>query len=420
MLYGRKKCAVPAVSVLSAASVYAALTIYLFHSELRGTAVARRVVELPQAAWVRTSPCCGDGYATPTFTDSSYTRRKIGDSPADRRVSNESLTAAHSVENETAVGETRENNKSGIHHVWEREVNDTESTGDGGSEKAHDVSPESNSTEQEPAAVTDNCRWMNLMVKGPPYFLTVVFIVRIYEKDLSEMTSAEVKQWLLFLRYAGVEHVYLYDLWYLPGESQREPLDLFIRQGYLTYLDRHELNPYVTAKSQLPSYQHCLDEFGKDTTWQAAIDIDEYPFSSEDTEPGFMYRYIKKFSKKNPDVSEITMNNFLYLGQKNKSRELLIEKLWRHTHGPSNKLVKPIYRPADMKRAQIHHNMRRTGHSRMAPSSGLRMNHYWGARLQNWGPDTPETLSNTEEDRGMEPIVAAFKSCSSYTNKYLL
>ena len=263
------------------------------------------------------------------------------------------------------------------------------------------------------------CSWVNLTQSGPPYFLTVVFIVRIYEKDLSEMTSAEVKQWLLFLRYAGVEHVYLYDLWYLPGESQREPLDLFIREGYLTYLDRHELNPYVTAKSQLPSYQHCMDEFGKDTTWQAAIDIDEYPFSSEDTEPGFMYRFVKKFSEENPDVSEITMNNFLYLGQKNKSRELLIEKLWRHTHGPSNKLVKPIYRPADMKRAQIHHNVRRTGQSRIAPSSGLRMNHYWGARLQNWGPDTPETLSNTEEDRGMEPIVAAFKTCEKYVRKYL-
>jgi hypothetical protein len=121
-------------------------------------------------------------------------------------------------------------------------------------------------------------------VPGRLYFLTVVFIVRIYEKDLSEMT---MKQWLL---YAGVEHVYLYDLWYLPGESQREPLDAFIREGYLTYL---ELKPYVHHKSQVPSYQHCIDTFGKDSTWQAAIDIDEYPFSPEDTEPGFMYRYVK-------------------------------------------------------------------------------------------------------------------------------
>ena len=263
------------------------------------------------------------------------------------------------------------------------------------------------------------CGWVNLTVPGPPYFLTVVFIVRIYEKDLSEMTTAEIKQWLLYLRYAGVEHVYLYDLWYLPGESQREPLDDFVREGYLTYLDKHELNPYVREKSQLPSYQHCIDTFGKNSTWQAAIDIDEYPFSSEDTAPGFMYRYIKKYSEQHTEVSEITMENFLYLGEKNKSRELLIDKLWRHTHGPSNKLVKPIYKPADIKKAQVHHNLRRRGQSRTAPSSGLRINHYWGARLQNWGPDTEESLAGTEEDLGMKPIVNAFKDCEKYVRKYL-
>ena len=263
------------------------------------------------------------------------------------------------------------------------------------------------------------CKWVNLTVPGPHYFLTVVFIVRIYEKDLSEMTTAEVKQWLLYLRYAGVEHLYLYDLWYLPGESQRESLDVFIREGYLTYLDRHELNPYLRHKSQLPSYQHCIDTFGKDSTWQAAIDIDEYPFSPEDTEPGFMYRYVKKFSEQNSDVSEITMENFLFLGEKNKSRELLIERLWRHTHGPSNNLVKPIYKPADIRKAQVHHNVRRRGLSGMALSNGLRINHYWGARLQDWGPDTQEIFTETEEDRGMEPIVTAFKTCDKYVRQYL-
>ena len=274
-------------------------------------------------------------------------------------------------------------------------------------------------TAAEQGTNDDSCSWLNFTLPAPPYFLTAVFIVRIYKEDLSEMTTAEVKQWLLYLRYAGVEHVYLYDLWYLPGESQREPLDHFIREGYLTYLDRHELNPYVREKSQLPSYQHCIDEFGSETTWQAAIDIDEYPFSSEDTRPGFMYRYVKKFSEEDDNISEITMNNFLFLGQKNNSRELLIEKLWRHTHGPSNKLVKPIYRPRDIKRAQVHHNVRKSGRTKTAPSSGLRINHYWGARLQSWGPDTEETLSITEEDNGMEPIVATFKRCEKYIRKYL-
>lgn len=264
----------------------------------------------------------------------------------------------------------------------------------------------------------NNCSWANFTMTGPPYFLTVVFIVRIYENDKSEMTTAEIKQWLVYLRYAGVEHVYLYDLWYLPGESQREALDVFEREGYLTYIDWHKYNPYVREKSQLPAYQHCIDNFGKDCTWQAAIDIDEYPFSPNDTDPGFMHRFVKKYSEQHSDVSEITMQNYLYLGEKNKSKELLMERLWRHTHGPSNHLVKPIYKPPDIKRAQVHHNSRRNGRSKNAPSNELRINHYWGARLQDWGPDTEEILAKTEEDRGMQQIVAAFKKCEQYIRHY--
>ena len=279
--------------------------------------------------------------------------------------------------------------------------------------------PRVNATLKKQTVEFDECRWANFTVKGPPYFLTVVFIARIYEDDLSEMTTAEVKQWLVYLRYAGVQHVYLYDLWYLPGEAQREPLDVFIREGYLTYIDRHELNPYVRQKSQLPSYQHCIDVYGKDSVWQTAIDIDEYPFSPEDTSPGFLSWFVDKYSTQNPSVSEITMQNFLYLGTKNKSKEFLIDQLWRHTHGPSNALVKPIYKPVDITRAQVHHNVRARGQTRDAPSSSLRMNHYWGARLQNWGPDTEESLAKTEEDRGMEPILAAFEKCEQYIRNYL-
>ena len=40
-------------------------------------------------------------------------------------------------------------------------------------------------------------------------------------------------------RYAGVEHVYVYDLWTLPGESQKEQLEVFVREGFVTYFYRH-------------------------------------------------------------------------------------------------------------------------------------------------------------------------------------
>ena len=259
------------------------------------------------------------------------------------------------------------------------------------------------------------CGWVNNhSFSKPPYFLTAVFYVRIYENDKSELTTADIIYWLEYLRYAGVEHVYMYDNWRLPGEQQRELLDALIGEGFLTYTDwTKEREPYVTYTR---AYQHCIDNYGSDSTWQVAIDIDEYPFSPSDAGPGFLHRFLKKFSREYPSVSEITMLNYLHLGMKDHTKKYLFAKLWRHMHGPSNE---PIYKPSEVNKVQLHHNVLRQGLSRDAPREHMRLNHYWGARLQNWGPDTDEILEKTEEDRGMEPIVAAFRKCDEYIRPYL-
>lgn len=256
----------------------------------------------------------------------------------------------------------------------------------------------------------DKCVWHNFTVKGPPYFLTAVFYIRIYKEDKSELKTSDIVSWLEYLRFAGVEHVYVYDNWLNPSEQQREALDIFIKQGYLSYTDWHDhRKPNVWHRS---AYQHCIDNHGADTTWQVAIDIDEYPFSSSDTKPGFLIRFIRNFSLAQPLVSEITMQNFLYLGAKDKSRKMLIEQLWRRTHGPANNLVKPIYKPKHIRSAQLHHNKLSRGLSMNAPTDRLRMNHYWGARMQNWGPDTENILKITQEDYGMEPIISILEECN--------
>ena len=69
--------------------------------------------------------------------------------------------------------------------------------------------------------------------------------------------------------------------------------------------------------------------------------------------------------------------------------------------------------------AQIHHNAIHKGKIGSIKDRELRMNHYWGARLQNWGEDTAEILAMTEEDMGMELIVRAFKECEKYIRPYL-
>lgn len=261
------------------------------------------------------------------------------------------------------------------------------------------------------------CRdWVSRAPKAP-YFLTVVMNVRIYEKDKANLTSKELLAWILYLRYIGVEHVYLYDVWLYQNESQLSTLQMFLDEGYITYTDWHTHNPYKTKTTTIAAYQDCIDRQKNETKWQVAIDVDEYPFSPMDTAPGFLYRFVERFSERNPQASEICMQNYLYLG-KPLDKELLIERLLRRTPKPFNNLVKPIYQPSNV-HANIHHNRLITGKTMKAPVQELRMNHYWGARLQDWGEDTPEILGKTEPDYSIQPIVDAFKNCEVYVRPYL-
>ncbi len=254
------------------------------------------------------------------------------------------------------------------------------------------------------------CGWLTEPVPQPPFLISAVLLIRIYETDKANLTSREMLQWLQYLRYAGIEHVYVYDAWVHEGESQEAVLGALINKGFVTYIDWHKYNPYTIQGTQVAAYQHCIDHYRSETTWQTAIDIDEYPFAPKDTEPGFFYRYVQNIKKLlGEDVSEVTMHNFLYLG-KPLNKEFLIDRVRRRTPNPSNNLVKPIYIPHNLK-SQVHHNILKKGRTTNASPEKLRMNHYWGARLQNWGEDTPEILDMTIPDYSIQPIVAALTEC---------
>ena len=73
----------------------------------------------------------------------------------------------------------------------------------------------------------------------------------------------------------------------------------------------------------------------------------------------------------------------------------------------------------DRVRAQIHHNIIHEGKRVEVNDEELRMLHYWGARTQNWGPDTQETLDKTivfnDMRKKMAPIIR--KSLISFGEK---
>ena len=262
-----------------------------------------------------------------------------------------------------------------------------------------------------------NCQsWCHLKENSSkPFFLTAVLLVRIYYTDLAKLTTREMRQWLYYLRYAGFEHVYIYDAYVLKNESQALALKSLIDEGFVTYVDwSHRAYPYSIDGTQHAAYQDCIERFGHETVWQSAIDIDEYPFSPTDQQPMFVQRAVKQFSEKVPQASELTMQNFLFLGKPldDSKHPLLIDRIRRRTHGPANALVKPVYKPAHVRQAAIHHNHLAMGTSKNFPEDLLRLNHYWGARLQNWGEDTPEIIAKTEPDHSMKYIVQTLNVCA--------
>ena len=242
-------------------------------------------------------------------------------------------------------------------------------------------------------------------VKTQNYFLAAAFIVRIYETDKARWTIKELKQWFHYMFYAGVEHIYLCDHFRQESEILKEKLKRYIDHDLITYI------PWDVGTHTLPKkvscYQHIIDKYKSNTTWQIFIDMDEYPFISNDTEEGFLKRYLQHFPQ---IISEISMPNFIMLGQGDQSKNITIERIDRieSLTKKSNNLDKPISRPGNVK-AAIHHNRILKGKIYEENGSVLKMLHYWGSRLQNWGPDTPEiiqrTVNFTEMRDKLAPIV---------------
>ena len=226
----------------------------------------------------------------------------------------------------------------------------------------------------------------------PKYYLTEVLKVRLYETDKAKWTLRELKQWIHYLFFAGVEHIYLCDRKQNVAEKVDVMLKRYIDFGLISYFDKFA-NLTPPRQAQIKCYQHMIDHYKMDSIWQLAIDMDEYPFIHGDYEEGFLVRYLKTMAE---NVSELSMHNYLMLGQGDRQRDVVIDRINRIIPKVVNNLDKPIYRPTNI-RAGLHHTSLKKGKRLEGNDNEIKMLHYWGARGQNWGPDTPETLAKTIE-----------------------
>ena len=248
---------------------------------------------------------------------------------------------------------------------------------------------------------------------SPPDFtnhtttVCAVILARIYPSDLAQLTLDHLLQWMTYMRFAGTTHIYFYDAYQHPNERLKPLFDHLLDPSFVTYHDWGKYSsPYSIDGTQVTAYQHAIDTYSDVCVWQMAFDLDEYPFSETDTEPNFLQRYVQTIQTDPNNLAEISLQNYLLLGPMNTDSTVwLAEKYTRLTKDPGNHLVKPIYRPAQV-RANVHHNTILSGSHKDEKKHILRLAHIWGARIDNFQKTVSQhVLDITQDDFGLKQVI---------------
>ena len=174
-------------------------------------------------------------------------------------------------------------------------------------------------------------------------------------------------------------------------------------------------------------------------------------YEPTDLEPGSLCRAVAAFSATHPDVTELSLKNFVVVGPNDKAVPWIMEcraasrhrggvvglvgrsrgvvashatlprrRYTRKTKDPMNNLDKPIYRTNAVRKWAFHHNSLKTGRSKDLPPEKLHFNHFWGARTFGWGDVIPdELLAKTDEYRVAVELAAAVRAWTAVRRRRL-
>ena len=251
-----------------------------------------------------------------------------------------------------------------------------------------------------------------------PYFLVAIVYVRIRTDDFPELSRLDLLHWLSYYRYAGVDHVYVYDCRVGDDESLQEALRPATESNFVTLVDFHGVaRAFVESglpqgnhrnEVQLPAKRHAYAHYGHEFDWAVLMDMDEYPFSAVDQEPGFLRRFLESGS---PDVTAHEVRNFVMFGLRNYTRgDMLLEQVPYVTKREFNRLSKPIMRSEFASTFAVIHKAMTTGRVATPPGPMLRMNHVWGGRYSqkdkpNWVEEIPPELAKDLQPIDLSNIV---------------
>ncbi len=241
--------------------------------------------------------------------------------------------------------------------------------------------------------------------------LAAVVMLRIFDGDKMRHTFREVREWMAWMRHAGVEHVYVYDNWLHPDESLAPCFATYIAQNLVTYIAFPGL-PY--AQKQRDAYAHWLRTYQTHAEWVFVGDFDEYPHMYADAAPGFLRRLTAQHQ-----CAVYFQNQFWVDVEQNKSAgEWLAERYVRrdrnHERFPHRSKV--MVATTHVTEIQVHGaKMRPPCHDTffVVPIEQGALEHYWGTRMVARGddPGIEKFYANTiKPDLRMARAVRAVKA----------
>ena len=252
------------------------------------------------------------------------------------------------------------------------------------------------------------------------YFLTAVVRVRLYKEDKSKWTVAEFKQWMHYQFWAGAEHIYICNNFLNESESIIKPLEKYVKLGLVTVFPWNHIkaipgsNTYGhdNANNQNSCFQHVLDKYRNQSIWQYNFDMDENPYCPRDQSEGFLAQFLKMLAQSEVEkpqserTVDIRVQNFILHGQGDRQRNITYDRINTITPHIANKNWKTVYQPKYVDGLVMHGVQKRQGKMWVAEPSKLKMLHYWGARAQEWGPDTPALYQYTVEFNNVRNSIA--------------
>lgn len=207
-----------------------------------------------------------------------------------------------------------------------------------------------------------------------------------------------------YMEYAGVQHFFIYDNCLIEDECMESKLGS--RSDIVTYLRWQEAN-YTSA--QTPAYNHHFETHFPQFQYEVLLDIDEFPFSAVNTEPGFLRDYAIR-----REQDQIILRTIFYGGQSTQPSSEDVLPTWRIQRYTQRRAqpekegrTKPLYQPHRVNfksKTNLHelvlfpdtHQRRHEGEEEYKYSwydrfmgldmieedtEEMRLNHYWCERL---------------------------------------